>query len=231
MPTGREDLTTESQLTAEDNEGDLDMTVRESGLDAKGRTLIDWVKPHEWLLPDAEVYEEWEEDEQNQDVDFMDLYDSEKEDRNAAEDSDEIYGEELIKKGEEEDEAILYLNYSHSALSTRGYYRDTAENRFWTSTQEIGERLLRWAMTCKDFFTSSEDQQDRIEHIIIRRKQLIAGNASLIIELESAAREDAEEQGIHLQEMDKIDCEMNRHALLNLSRQQFPRSIKQEPEN
>ena len=58
MPIGGEDSTYEYRLTEQDMEGDLDMTVREDVLDQKGRTLIDWVKPVEWLLPNAEVYEE-----------------------------------------------------------------------------------------------------------------------------------------------------------------------------
>jgi len=56
--------------------GDLDMTVPEDELHKKGRPLIDWVKPVEWLLPNAEVYEEWEKDEEHEDVDFIDLYES-----------------------------------------------------------------------------------------------------------------------------------------------------------
>jgi hypothetical protein len=86
-------------------------------------------------------------------------------------------------------------------------------------------------MTPKDFFTSPEDQQDSIEHLTTKRKRLLAGNARLIIDLEAAAREDAEEQGIDLEEMDRIDREMDRQALLNMSRQQFPRYVKKEPED
>jgi hypothetical protein len=285
MTTGGGDLTSEYRLTAEDMEGDLDMTVREDEFDEKGRPLIDWVKPVEWLLPNAEVYEEWEEDEENQDVDFIDLYESGEENGNGSEDSDEIYGEETIYE-EEEDEsddgdddndddynndeylkevgeeqgdsshsisrsedgdvsmigagetsgsglgrASRDFDRSESASSTRGLYGDVAENRFRASTQEIGERLLGRAMTPKDFFTSPEDQQDSIEHIITKRKRLFAGNARLIIDLEAAAREDAEEQGIDLEEMDRIDREMDRQALLNLSQQQFTRRVKKEPES
>ena len=284
MTTGGEDRTSEFRLTAEDMEGDLDMTVREDELDEKGRPLIDWVKPVEWLLPNAEVYEEWEEDEEDQDVDFIDLYESDEEDGNSSEDSDEIYGEEKIYEeedndkeedndddddydndqylkdvGEAQDQSSHSLSLSEdgdldmigagetsgsglgranrdfnrpqSASATRGLYSDAAENRFRASTQEIGERLLGRAMTPKDFFTSPEDQQDSIEHIITKRKRLFAGNARLIIDLEAAAREDAEEQGIDLEEMDRIDREMDRLALLNMSRQQFPRRVKKEPEN
>ena len=103
MTTGGEDRTSEYRLTAEDMEGDLDMTVREEELDEKGRPLIDWVKPVEWLLPNAEVHEEWEEDE-DQDVDFIDLYESGEEDGNGSEDCDEIYGEERIYEEEDDDE-------------------------------------------------------------------------------------------------------------------------------
>ena len=95
MTTGGEDPTSEYRLTAEDMEGDLDTTVWQEELDEKGRPLIDWVKPVEWLLPNPEVHEEWEEDE-DQDVDFIDLYESGEEDGNGLEDSDEIYGEERI---------------------------------------------------------------------------------------------------------------------------------------
>jgi hypothetical protein len=296
MPTGGEVPTSEYRLTAEDMEGDLDMTVREDELDSKGRPLIDWMKPVEWLLPNAEVYEEWEQDEEDQDVPFVDLYESGDEDGNGSEDSDEVYGEEEIYEEEEEEEeeeetddgddendedyddggdndndesledvgeeqersshtrsrsedgdldmigagetsgsglgrASRDLGRSGSASSTRGLYGDAAENRFRASTQEIGERLLGRAMTPKDFFTSPEDQQDSIEHLTTKRKRLLAGNARLIIDLEAAAREDAEEQGIDLEEMDRIDREMDRQALLNMSRQQFPRYVKKEPED
>jgi len=74
MPIGREDSTCEYRLMEEYMERDLDMTVREDELDEKGRPLIDWVKPVEWLLPNAEGYEEWEEDEEDENVDFIDLY-------------------------------------------------------------------------------------------------------------------------------------------------------------
>jgi len=55
MPIGRGDSTSEYRLTEKDIEQDLDMTVREDQLNEKGRPLIDWVKPVEWLLPNAEV--------------------------------------------------------------------------------------------------------------------------------------------------------------------------------
>ena len=55
-------------------EGDLDMTVREDELDEKGQHLIDWVKPVGWLWPNAEVYEAWEVDGEDEDVDLIDLY-------------------------------------------------------------------------------------------------------------------------------------------------------------
>ncbi|PUU81097.1 hypothetical protein B9Z19DRAFT_1122624 [Tuber borchii] len=65
-----------------------------------------------WPLPDAEVYVKWEDDEDTQNVDFMDLYESDKEDGNGSEDSDKIYGEEMIYKEEEEEEEETD-NYSH----------------------------------------------------------------------------------------------------------------------
>jgi len=123
------------------------------------------------------------------------------------------------------------INRPQSATATRGLSSAAAETRFRAGTQEIGERLLGRAMTPKEFFTSPEDQQDSIEHIITKRNHLFAGNVCLIIDLEAGAREDAEEQGIDLEEMDRIDREMDRLALLNMSRQQFPRRVKKEPEN
>jgi len=56
--------------------GDLEMTVGGDELHEKGRPLSGWAKLVEWLLPNAEVYEGWEEDEEDEDVDFIDLYES-----------------------------------------------------------------------------------------------------------------------------------------------------------
>jgi len=86
-------------------------------------------------------------------------------------------------------------------------------------------------MTPGDFFRSPEDQQDSIENIVTKRKRFLAGNARLVIDLEAAAREDAEEQGIDIKEMDRIDREMDRQALLNMASQHFPHRVKQEPED
>jgi len=118
-----------------------------------------------------------------------------------------------------------------SAYSSRGLYGDAAEYRFRASTQEIGERLFGRAMTPKDFFTSPEDQQDSIENIVTKRKRFLAGNARLIIDHEAAAREEAEEQGIDIEEMDRIDREMDRQALLNMASQHFPHRMKEKPED
>jgi len=123
------------------------------------------------------------------------------------------------------------LGRPHPASSSRGLYGDAAEHRFRASTQEIGERLLRWVMTRKDFFTSLEDQQDSIENIVTKRKRFLAGNAHLIIDLEAAAREDTEEQGIDIEEIDRTDREMDTQALLNMASQHFPHRVKQEPED
>jgi len=49
--------------------------------------------------------------------------------------------------------------------------------------------------------------------------------------LEAAAREEAEEQGSDIAEMDRINREMNRQTLLNMASQQFPQRVKQEPED
>jgi len=103
MPMGGDDSISEYRLTEEDMEGDLDMTVREDKLDEKGRPLIDWVKHVGWLLPNAEVYEEWEEDEGGEAVNFMDLYESGDEGCNGSADCDKVYGEEEIDEDAEED--------------------------------------------------------------------------------------------------------------------------------
>jgi len=246
------------------------MRVREDELDKKGRPLIDWVKPVEWLLPNAEVDEEWKEDEEDEDVEFINLYESGDEGGNASEDSDEVYGEEKIDEDDEEDvegeedneedvegeqedvegweecdddvhmthegetsgsglgSRMRDLGRPDSAFSSRGLYGNAAEHRFDASTHQIGDRLLGRAMTPKDFFTSMEDQQDSIENIVSKRKRFLVGNAHLIIDLEAATREDAEEQGIDIEEMDRIDREMDRQALLNLPSQHCPHRVKQE---
>jgi len=118
-----------------------------------------------------------------------------------------------------------------SASSSHGLYGNTAEYRFRASTQEIGERLLGRAMIPKDFFESLEDQQDSIENIVTKRKGFLAGNVRLIIDLQAAAREDTEEQGIDIQEMDRIDRDMDRQTLLNMASQHFPHRVKQELED
>ena len=123
------------------------------------------------------------------------------------------------------------LGRPDTASSSRGLYSDTAEHRFRASTQEIGDRLLGRAMTPMDFFRCPEDQQDSIENIVTMRKRFVAGNACLIIDLEAAAREDGEAQGIDIQEIDRIDHEMDRQALLNMASQHFPHRVKQEPED
>jgi len=117
------------------------------------------------------------------------------------------------------------------ASSSRGLYGDAAEHGFRASTQVIGERLLGRGMTPKDFLTSLEDQRDSIENIVTKRKRFLAGNARLIIDLQAAAREDAEEQGIDIEEMDRIDREMDRQAVLNMASEHFPHRVKQEPED
>jgi len=61
------------------------------------------VKPVEWLLPNAEVYEEWEEDAEDKEVNFMDQYKSGDEGGNGSEDCDEVYGAEEIDKEDDED--------------------------------------------------------------------------------------------------------------------------------
>jgi len=126
---------------------------------------------------------------------------------------------------------MRHLGRPHSASSSHGVYGDAAAHSFHASRQEIGERLLRWAMTPKDFFTRPQDQQGCIEHIVTKRMCFLAGNPSLMIDLEAAAREDAEEQGIDIQEIDRIDREMDRQALFNMASQHFPHRVKQEPED
>jgi len=123
------------------------------------------------------------------------------------------------------------LGRPDSISSSRLLHGEAAEDRFCTSTQEIGEHLLGQAIPPKDFFTSPEDQQDSIENIFTKTKRFLAGNARLIIDLEAAAREQAAEQGIEIKEMDRIDREMDRPTLLNLASQNFTHRVKQEPEH
>ena len=70
-----------------------------------------------------------------------------------------------------------------------------------------------------------------IRWALAARKHFLASNARIIIDLEAAAREDAEVQGIGIEEMDRIDREMDRQALLNMASQHFPHRVKQEPED
>jgi len=127
MPISGENCTSEYRLTEKDMEGDLDLTVREDELSEKGRPSIDWVKPVEWLLPNAEVYEEREEDEEDEDVDFIDLYESGDEGGNSLEDSEEVYGEEEI----EEDDASakkISLRYLHCSAPCIFWLRSVGQS-------------------------------------------------------------------------------------------------------
>ena len=126
---------------------------------------------------------------------------------------------------------MRHLGRPDLTSSSRGLDGDAAEHRFWASTQEIGEPLLGRPMTPKDFVQSLEDQQDSIENIVTKRKRFRAGNARLIIDLEAAAREDAEEQGIDIEEMARIDREMDREAFLNIASQHFLHCVKQEQQD
>ena len=127
-------------------------------MDEKGRLLIDWVKPVEWLLLNAEVYEEWEEDDEDGDVDFIDRYESADQDGDGSEDSDDVYGEEEndedekgmedIEEGEEEAHEDIDMTWAgetsglglgrrrgdldsaDSASSSLGLDSEAQENRF-----------------------------------------------------------------------------------------------------
>jgi len=86
-------------------------------------------------------------------------------------------------------------------------------------------------MIPNDFCTGPEDQQDSIENIVSKRKRFLDRNTCLIIDLEAAARQDTEEPGIDIEEMDRIDRKMDRQALLNMASQHFPHPVKQERED
>jgi len=86
-------------------------------------------------------------------------------------------------------------------------------------------------MTPNAFFTSPEDQQDSIENIVTKRKRFLDGNARLVIDLKPSAREDAEDQGIEIEGMHRIDREMDWQALFNMASQHIPHRVKQEPDD
>ena len=78
---------------------------------------------------------------------------------------------------------------------------------------------------------SPEDQQDSIENIGTTRKRFLPGNSRLILHVEAGSGEDAEEQGIDIEEMERIDREIDWQAFLNMASQHFSHRVKQEPEN
>ncbi|PUU76145.1 hypothetical protein B9Z19DRAFT_1130193 [Tuber borchii] len=192
--TGGADRTSRYQLTAEDMEGNLDIT------------------PVEWLFPNAEVYEdnssggsdkiyaeeiiyEEEEEEEEEETDYdgdndnnEDYPDDREGERSCHSLSRSENGKvEMIGAGKTSGSSLgrasWDLDYTHSAACTRGLYGDAPEKRFRASTQEIEEWLLSRAMTSKNFFASSEDRRDRIKYIITKRKRLFASNACHIIDL------------------------------------------------
>jgi len=86
-------------------------------------------------------------------------------------------------------------------------------------------------MTAKELFPSLEVQLDSIESIVYKRKCFVGGNAHLIIDLEAAATKDAEAKGIDVEEIDRIDREMDTQTLLNMASHHFPYHMKQKPED
>ncbi|KAG0643485.1 hypothetical protein HOY80DRAFT_997743 [Tuber brumale] len=162
MLTAAADCTSDFWLTEHYIKGDLDMTVREEELNEK------------------KVYEDWGEGEEDEDVDFVDLYRSASRDGNGSEDSDRIYGEE--EREEEEEEAM-----------------EQEEEGQEGEKEEEEEKVLSGT-----FIKSKDEDIDMME-----KKRFLAGNAHLIIDLEAATMEDAVEQGIKLEEMDEIDSEMD----------------------
>ncbi|KAG0639309.1 hypothetical protein HOY80DRAFT_1001096 [Tuber brumale] len=186
MPTGAKGSTYEYYLTEEDMKGDLDMI------------------PLEWLLPNVEVYEQLEEDDEDKDMDFVNLYKS-------ADDAGDI--------SEGSDDGVTVKMWRLS--------RDTAENCFPASIQEIEEPLLGWARTRKDFFSYPEEQNKKIQGILSKRRGFLAGNTRLLVDL-AAVREDALEERINFVQLDNIDRKMDRLTLLNVATQQFLRCVNKE---
>jgi len=103
MSIGGDNSTTQQRMTGENMEGDLDMTVRVDKLDEKGTPLIHSVKHFQLHLRNAEVYEEWEQDAEDEDVNCIDIYESGEEGGKGSEDSDEVHGEEEIDEEDDED--------------------------------------------------------------------------------------------------------------------------------
>ena len=64
-----------------------------------------------------------------------------------------------------------------------------------------------------------------------RESGLLLAMPVLSIDLEAAASEHAKEEGIDIEEIDRIDREMHRQALLNMASQYFSHRVKQEPED
>jgi len=123
------------------------------------------------------------------------------------------------------------LGRPDSASSSHGLCSNAAEQCFSPSITDIGEQLYGCAMTPKDCFNSVDDEQASIENIGYQRKGFLVANARLIIDLEAAFREDADQQGIDIEEMDRIDYEMDRQALLNMASQHLPHRVKLELED
>ena len=79
-------------------------------------------------MPNAEVYEKWEIDEEDQDVDFIYLYEPDEEDGNCLENFDEIYSEEKIYKevdnDKQEDNNAQEDNDNHNNNNNNNYNND-----------------------------------------------------------------------------------------------------------
>ncbi|KAG0644682.1 hypothetical protein HOY80DRAFT_1028565 [Tuber brumale] len=182
-----------------------------------------------------------EEDDEDKDVDFVNLYES----TNDVDDRRYEEGEEGEELEEEESFSLMFIKLEDVDVEMMGMGESSGPHsgEGWGGGTYVNMILtLSWLsfpeMWWKTVFTpakkilesgSLEEQKKNIEYIVSKRRLFLAGKTWLPVNLEAVVREDALDEGINLQEMDDIDRKMDRLALLNMATHKFHRCGKKEP--
>ncbi|KAG0640018.1 hypothetical protein HOY80DRAFT_1043341 [Tuber brumale] len=141
----------------------------------------------EWPLPNAEVYAEWEEDNEYKGVDYFiicefanDVSDGSKDFGNGVYSRD--LGGEWGEKGgmgeqdkdkedkeieEEESSFQTFIKSEVVNVEMMGIGESSGRIGERGGIQDIGERQLGWAMTLKDWFSYSEEQRSKILNTLL----------------------------------------------------------------
>ncbi|KAG0635927.1 hypothetical protein HOY80DRAFT_1055835 [Tuber brumale] len=199
---------------AEDMKIDLDVIVCKANINPRNGPLLDCVKHVKRPFPSSGLYQGWEEDNKDEDLNFVDLYEFLHDPHNGEEASRARHEEskgrgrrgceesEQCKEIEEEQWSSQTFIKSQSVDvsmmgmgQSKGLNRDVAKSSVCAITQENRKQLLSQSWW------------------------LLADDAWLLVNGKMALREDALEKVSIIKEMYDIDCGIDRLTLLNMGAQ------------